>query len=147
MTAGPAPVLFRSLVLGYLRTNRLRSLVTLIAIGLGVAICLAINLANAAAIASFASNVNVVASRVNLQVLGLGSGFDERTLLAVQRLPHVIQADPVIEDSIVVGAQAGDPFSGSWDSICCVPYRKAPRNEPNFRGPTYRAGAVRIHTN
>ena len=104
--------LFRSLVLGYLRTNRLRSLVTLISIGLGVAIYLAIDLANAAAIASFASNVNIVASKVNLQVLGFGNGFDERTLVRVEHLPGIVRADPVIEDSIVVGARAGDPFSG-----------------------------------
>jgi putative ABC transport system permease protein len=105
-------VLFASLVLGYVRSNRLRSLVTLLAVGLGVAIGVAVNLANATAIASFASNVNVVAVRVNLQVLGLGRGFDERTLPAVQRVPEVTQADPVIEDSIVVGARSGDLFSG-----------------------------------
>jgi putative ABC transport system permease protein len=112
MTARPGFVLFGSLVLGYLRTNRLRSLVTLLAIALGVAVWLAIDLANATAVESFASNVNIVASRVNLQVLGLGRGFDERALVAVQRLPNVLQADPVIEDSVVVGARQGDPLSG-----------------------------------
>jgi putative ABC transport system permease protein len=97
---------------GYLRTNRLRSLVTLLAIGLGVAVCLATNLANATALSSFSSNVNIVASSVNLQILGLGSGFDERTLVAVQRLSNVLQADPIIEDNIVIGARPGDPASG-----------------------------------
>jgi len=108
----PETALFQSLVLGYLRTNRLRSLVTLLAIGLGVAVCLAIDLANTTALASFSSNVNIVASRVNLQILGLGRGFDERTLVAVQRLPNVVQADPIIEDSVVIGARQGDPLSG-----------------------------------
>jgi len=105
-------VLFQSLVLGYLRSNRLRSVVTLLAVGLGVAIGVAVNLTNATAIASFSSNVNVVASHVNLQVLGLGRGFDERTLPAVQRVRDVEQADAVIEDSAVIGARAGDLFSG-----------------------------------
>ncbi len=105
-------VLFRSLVLGYLWANRLRSLVTILAIGLGVALFVAIDLANATAIASFASNVNIVTNRVNLQVLGVGRGFDERTLLKVMRVPGVSQATPVIEDSIVVGARQGDPSSG-----------------------------------
>lgn len=104
--------LFATLVLAYLRANRLRSLVTLVAIGLGVAIFLAIELANATALASFASNVNIVSSRVNLQVLGLGRGFDERTLLRVQDVAGIVDARPVIEDSIVVGARASDPFSG-----------------------------------
>jgi putative ABC transport system permease protein len=105
-------VLFRSLVLGYLWANRLRSLVTILAIGLGVALFVAIALANATAIASFASNVNIVTSRVNLQVLGVGQGFDERTLLKVMRAPDVSQATAVIEDSIVVRARQGDPSSG-----------------------------------
>jgi putative ABC transport system permease protein len=104
--------LFRALVLGHLRTNRLRALVTLVAVGLGVAISLAIDLANATAVASFASSVNVVASRVNLQVLGVGRGFDERALLRVQAVDGVTYASPTIEESVVVGARPGDPFSG-----------------------------------
>jgi putative ABC transport system permease protein len=99
-------------VLGHLRNNRLRSLVTLVAVALGVAISLAIDLANATAVASFASSVNVVANHVNLQVLGVGRGFDERTLLAVQRVDGVQYAAPTIEESVVVGARPGDPFSG-----------------------------------
>jgi putative ABC transport system permease protein len=108
----PTIELFNSLVLGYLWTNRLRSLVTLLAIGLGVGIFVAIDLANATAIQSFNSNVNIVTSRVNLQVLGEGRGFDEHTLLKVMRAPNVEQATPVIEDSIVVGAREGDPNAG-----------------------------------
>jgi len=104
--------LFRSLVLGYMWQNRLRSFVTLLAIGLGIGLFVAIDLANATAIASFSSNVNIVTSRVNLQVLGESRGFDERTLLKVMRAPAVLQASPVIEDSIVVGARQGDLNSG-----------------------------------
>ncbi|HEX5275535.1 MAG TPA: FtsX-like permease family protein [Candidatus Rubrimentiphilum sp.] len=104
--------LFRSLVLGYMWQNRLRSFITLLAIGLGIGLFVAIDLANATAIASFSSNVNIVTSHVNLQVLGEGRGFDERTLLKVMRAPDVVQASPVIEDSIVVGARQGYPNSG-----------------------------------
>ncbi|MBD5635122.1 MAG: FtsX-like permease family protein, partial [Candidatus Eremiobacteraeota bacterium] len=105
-------MLFRGLVLGHLRNNRLRALVTLVAVALGVAISLAIDLANATAVASFASSVNVVANHVNLQVLGIGRGFDERTLLRVQEIDGVQYAAPTIEESVVVGARPGDPFSG-----------------------------------
>ena len=104
--------LFRGLVLGHLRNNRLRAFVTLVAVALGVAISLAIDLANASAVASFASSVNVIASNVNLQIVGLGRGFDERTLPRVENLPGVDYAGPTMEDSIVVGAKAGEPFSG-----------------------------------
>ncbi len=104
--------LFKALVLGHLRANKLRSFVTLVAVGLGVAISLAIDLANATAVASFASSVNVVSSHVNLQVLGVGRGFDERALLRVQNVDGVTDVSPAIEDSVVVGARSGDPFSG-----------------------------------
>lgn len=104
--------LFGALVAGPLRAAPLRALVTLVAVALGVAIGLAIDLANATAIASFASSVDVVASRVNLQVLGVGRGFDERAIVAISRLPGVESASPAIEESLTLGARPGRPFAG-----------------------------------
>ncbi len=104
--------LFRTLVLGHIRHNGLRTLVTLFAVGLGVAISLAVDLANATAVDSFSKNVNLIANHVNLQVLGIGRGFDERTLLRVQGLDGVRDASPVIEDALVAGAHPDDPMSG-----------------------------------
>jgi hypothetical protein len=105
-------VLFRSLVLGPLGAGPLRTLVTLVAVALGVAIGLAIDLANATAVGSFQTSVNVVSNRVNLQILGVGGGFDERAIVRVQGLAGVTLASPVIEDALTVGARAGDPFDG-----------------------------------
>lgn len=104
--------LFRALVLGHVRANVLRTSVTLVAVALGVAIALAIDLANATAVSSFASSVNVISNHVNLQVLGVGRGFDDRTMLRVERVPGVQYASPTIEDSVVVGAKPHDAFSG-----------------------------------
>ena len=108
----------------HLRANTLRAAVTVLAVALGVAIALAIDLANATAVASFASSVNVVSNHVNLQVLGVGRGFDDRTLLRVQNVPGVLVASPAIEDSLIVGARAGRPVLGrdlarARASICC----------------------------
>src|SRR5581483_2973485 len=108
----PMKGLFAALVAGPLRANALRAAVTLGAVALAVAIGLAIDLANATAIASFASSVNVVSSKVDLQVLGVARGFDERALLRVQRIPGVESAEPAIEDSLTVGARSGAPLSG-----------------------------------
>jgi putative ABC transport system permease protein len=105
-------MLLRALVFGHIRGNGLRAAVTVIAVALGVAIALAIDLANATAVASFASSVNVIARQTNLQVLGIGRGFSDRTIVRVQAVPGVLYAGPTIEDSLVVGARAGDPFSG-----------------------------------
>ena len=86
--------LFRALVLGHVRSNKLRTAVTLIAVALGVAIALAIDLANATAVASFASSVNVISNHVNLQVLGVGRGFDERTILRVRERARRLLCQP-----------------------------------------------------
>jgi putative ABC transport system permease protein len=104
--------LFRALVWGHLSGNPLRAAVTVLAVALGVAIALSVDLANATAIASFSSSVNVVSNHVNLQVLGVGRGFDDRTILRVENVPGVLFAGPTIEDTLTVGARPGDPFSG-----------------------------------
>lgn len=101
-----------ALVIRYVRQNVLRSAVTVVAVMLGVALVFAIDLANATAVASFSSSVNVMASHVNLQVFGVGRGFDERTLLRVQRVRGVAAVYPLIEGELIVGERRGDPESG-----------------------------------
>ena len=107
-----ARLLVRALVVGYVRVNGLRALVTLFAVGLGVAASYAIDLANATAIDSFGRSVDVIANHVNLQVFGSGTGFDERALLRVERHDGVASASPVVEGELVAGARRGDPESG-----------------------------------
>ena len=103
---------FRALVWGHIGANKLRSAVTVLAVALGVAIALSVDLANSTAVASFASSVNIISNHINLQVLGVGRGFDERTILRVQNVPGVLYANPAIEDALTIGAQPGQPFSG-----------------------------------
>lgn len=125
-------LLVRGLIAATLREGRLRTIVTIVAVALGVAIALAIDLANATAIASFSESVNVVASRVNLQILGTGRGFDERALLRVAAVPGVSSASPVIEDNLTVGAHAGDPLSGEVLRVLGVDLLEPlPRNAGN----------------
>lgn len=104
--------LFEALVWGHLRANALRAATTVVAVALGVAIALAIDLANATAVDSFAHSVNVVSSGVNLQVLGVDRGFDERALLRVRAIAGVRSASPVIEDALTVGMRPGERRSG-----------------------------------
>ncbi|MDH2910882.1 MAG: FtsX-like permease family protein [Candidatus Eremiobacteraeota bacterium] len=104
--------LFGALVLGYARNGALRAAFTLVAVAVGVASLFAIDLANATAVASFARSVNVLSPRVNLQIVGAGRGFDERTLLRVQRIPGVRSAEPTIAGEISIGRSTG-PFAGT----------------------------------
>jgi putative ABC transport system permease protein len=97
-------VIFRALVGGHLLSNGLRTLTTIAAIALGVAIVLAIDLANATALGSFAHSVDLVSTRVNLQVAGVDRGFDERLLPRVRTLSGVDDAQPVVEGDVLAGA-------------------------------------------
>jgi putative ABC transport system permease protein len=125
-------LLVRGLIAGTLREGWSRTLVTVVAVALGVGITLAIDLANATAVASFSRSVNIVASRVNLQILGVGRGFDERTLVRIQKLSGVDSASPVIEDNLVVGARASSSLSGEVLRVLGVDaMRPLPRDAGN----------------
>ncbi|MBC5811603.1 MAG: FtsX-like permease family protein [Candidatus Eremiobacteraeota bacterium] len=105
-------MLFRALVAGYAAREGFRTLVTVFAVALGVAIALAIQLANATAVASFAQSVNLVASSVNLQIVAIGNGFDESVFPRVRRVAGIRDAQAAIEDSLAIGVKPGDPASG-----------------------------------
>jgi putative ABC transport system permease protein len=100
-------LLLRALVTRYARAHALRAAITVVAVAVGVASAYSIDLAIGTAIGSFASSVNVIASRVNLQVLGNGSAFDERTLLRVARLPGVRSANPIVSGELVLTDRGG----------------------------------------
>ena len=61
---------------------------------------------------------------------GSGRGFDERALLRVARVAGVQYASPTIEESVVVGARPGDPFSGEILRVLGIDLlRPLPRDE------------------
>ena len=127
---------FRALVWGHLSANKLRTGVTILAVALGVAIALSVDLANTTAVSSFASSVNVISNHVNLQVLGVGHGFDERTILRVQNVPGVLYSSPTIEDSLTVGARVDDVFSGEILRVLGVDLlRPVPGSAGSFATP------------
>ena len=86
---GEGRILLRWISLRHLREEPGRTLLTLFGVALGVAVFLAIRLANASALASFSATVDAVAGRANLQVSGGSGGFDERLFLRVRRLPGI----------------------------------------------------------
>lgn len=140
MTAGS--LLFRALVTGYARKHVLRSLVTLVAVALGVASAYAIDLANATAIASFTTSVNVIANRVNVQVVGTGVGFDERSLLAVQRIAGVRAATPVVSGDLLLGSRGG--FTGEIVRVLGIDVTRG-TTPPGLQEARAAAAAFDIH--
>lgn len=89
--------LLRWISLRHLREEPGRTALTLFGVALGVAVFLAIRLANASALASFSATVDAVAGRANLQVAGGSGGFDERLFRLFRRVPGVQAAAPVVQ--------------------------------------------------
>src|SRR5439155_26183457 len=90
-------VLLRWISLRHLWEEPGRTLLTLSGVALGVAVYLAIRLANASALASFSATVDAVAGRANLQVVGGSGGFDGHLFLRVRRVTGVQAVAPVVQ--------------------------------------------------
>ncbi len=91
--------LLRFVALRRLRHERLRTLITLLGIALGVGIVLAIELANRATTRSVEVMVDQIAGEARLSVRGDEAGFSESVLGLVAGSPGVSAALPVIEAS------------------------------------------------
>ncbi len=100
--------LYHTFILRGLLQNRIRSGLTIIGIALGVAILLAINLANNTALERFRESLDLVSGKANLEIRSVsGQGFDEAHL---RDLRWVWQAQgkytPLIEESAAWPASA-----------------------------------------
>jgi putative ABC transport system permease protein len=89
----------------------------IVSIALGVAVFLAIQIANRSATASFRAGIDLVAGRANLEVRGT---FDETLFPRIAALPGVRAATPLVQGLVTLPAHPGeylrviglDPFSG-----------------------------------
>src|SRR5580700_8636372 len=86
-----------------LQTHRLRTILTTLGIGLGVAVFFAVRTANATLLESLASTVERLAGKSTLEVTAGESGFPEQVLETVRATPGVELAEPVIEVIVHTG--------------------------------------------
>src|SRR5215471_14625157 len=98
--------LLRTLILRPLRRDRLRTALTILAVALGVAVVVAIDLAGDAATGSFQSSMETLAGKTDLEILANG-GVDETWIARLAALPVNARFAPVIE------AQIDQPSIGS----------------------------------
>jgi putative ABC transport system permease protein len=96
--------LFRQLILRPLRQDRVRTVLSLLSIALGVAVVIAIELAGDAATGSFESSLTTLVGKVDYEITANG-GVDERAIEKLAALPVNARFAPVIEQPVVaVGA-------------------------------------------
>ncbi|MGZ8993940.1 MAG: ABC transporter permease, partial [Burkholderiaceae bacterium] len=81
-------------IAGYARQHRLRALVQIIAIAVGVALGYAVHLINTSALSEFASAVRSATGEADASISGSTAGFDERLLERVIAHPSVELASP-----------------------------------------------------
>lgn len=77
--------------------RRLATALSLLAIALGVALGLSVQLINAAALDELGRGMRLLAGEADLQIAGAQRGFSDAVYLRVAQRPEVAQASPVLE--------------------------------------------------
>ncbi|HAF56031.1 MAG TPA: ABC transporter permease [Thauera sp.] len=87
----------RRVFLASLLRRRLATALSLLAIALGVALGLAVQLIHAAALDEFGRGMRLLAGEADLQLVGPRDGFDEAVFAQLAARPEVAVASPVLE--------------------------------------------------
>ena len=105
-------LLFYRLMLCPLTLEPVRAILTVLAVTLGVAVVLAIDLAGAAATGSFRASMETLAGDNDLEVVATG-GVPDAIVGTIATLPYSIRISPRIEDSAVIpDSKQTIPFIG-----------------------------------
>ena len=89
--------LFRQFIVRALRRDPARGLVTVAGLTLGVAVVVAIRLANSASVRGFETALEIVAGRTSLEITGAGVGVPEAQLAGMGWLREYGRVSPVID--------------------------------------------------
>ncbi|HZN10911.1 MAG TPA: FtsX-like permease family protein [Blastocatellia bacterium] len=93
-------LLFKQFILRRLAQDYLRSAVTVLGIALGIAVVVAIQMANASSLRGFATAIETVSGRTSVEITAPGPGFDEQLVAGMGWLREYGQASPVIEGDL-----------------------------------------------
>lgn len=84
-----------------------RTAITVIGIALGIAVVLAMRLANASAVRGFETALEAMSGKTSLEIVSPGVGIDERRLSSLDWLAEFGTASPVIEGDAGVRTEVG----------------------------------------
>lgn len=95
--------------LGHLARRPGRTLLSVLALALGVALGVTVSVVNRSALDEFARGLRTVSGQADLEVRGARAGFDENLYPTLARLPGIAAASPVLEvDVRLAGASIRD---------------------------------------
>ncbi len=99
--------LFSQFIVRHLARERLRAGATVVGLALGIAVIVAIRIANLSSIRAFESAVDTVAGRTSLEIVSAGIGFDEHRLIDLAWLRRYGAVSPIIEGDALARAADG----------------------------------------
>jgi len=102
--------LLRRISIKHIRHQKVRTVIALFGIALGVSSMTSIDIVNTSVIRSLEDSINRITGRAVLQISGAESGFSEEMLERVQKIPGVEYAVPVIETNASLAAGSERSF-------------------------------------
>ena len=96
---------FLEQVVRYALRHKVLAAINILSVALGVAVCLAIQIANQSAISAFRASVDVVAGRANLETRGL---IADALFPELQKVKGVVAATPVVEGLVTLPDYPGE---------------------------------------
>ena len=99
--------LFRWFIVRQVGRERLRTASTIVGVAVGVAVVLAIRLANESSVRGFETALDAVSGRTSLEVIAPGVGVSEERLADLGWLREYGQVSPVIDGDVVIRPVAG----------------------------------------
>lgn len=99
--------LFQWFILRYLRRERLRSILTVAGIAVGIAVVIAIRLANESSVRGFETALNAMSGQTSLEVLGNGIGIADERLRDLGWLREYGLISPVIDRDVRIKSRPG----------------------------------------
>lgn len=103
--------LFRRFIVRGLARDPGRALVTVAGLTLGVAVVVAIRLANTASVRGFETALDVVAGKTSLEIVGAGVGVPERQLADMGWLREYGRVSPLIDQTVGLADPEGTEHS------------------------------------
>ena len=142
-SASPAPAgLFRAFIARSLLQQPLRSAATVASLAVGVAVVVAIQLANASSVRGFSTALDALAGRTSLEIAVPGVGLDETRLADLGWLREYGLVSPVIDADVLleVARDGGEPAREAVRLLGVDILRDRPfRDYPLVDGDTPRA--------
>jgi putative ABC transport system permease protein len=108
----PRVKLLRTLILRPLRRDPLRTALTILAVALGVAVVIAIDLAGNAATGSFLSSLETLTGKTDFEITATG-GIDEHYIAVLSALPYDLHFAPIMEAQLVIPSIGAVPLYGA----------------------------------